>query len=141
MLIIRKLSAQDIEVVNSFIEDNDNRISFNESEQNPFIKLYVIINDHEIVGFLNYSIMYDRIELNYICIVSKYRNKGLAIKLIDHMCRDGIDNKCLNITLEVREDNLAAINLYSKLGFRVVAIRDKYYKDVNGLLMLKELGD
>jgi N6-L-threonylcarbamoyladenine synthase len=141
MVIIRKLKAQDIDTVNKFIEDQDNILKYKELEENPFLKLYVILDNYDIIGFINYSIMYDRMELNYICIIPEYRNKGIATKLINHMIKDGLSKSCKNITLEVRENNFIAINLYSKLGFKVVAIRENYYKQVNGLLMLKELGD
>ncbi len=141
MLIIRKLKLVDIDEVNAFIDDDDNKISYNKIEENPFVKLYVMLDNQDIVGYLNYSIIYDRMELNYICVVLAYRRKGIATKLLSHMLRDASSSKCSNITLEVRENNQSAINLYSKLGFKVVATRKKYYKDVDGLLMLKELGD
>ena len=49
------------------------------------------------------------------------------------------DKKIENITLEVRSDNEKAIYLYKKYGFIPVAKREKYYNDVDGILMEKEL--
>ncbi len=44
-----------------------------------------------------------------------------------------------NITLEVSMLNKNAINLYEKLGFKKIAVRKNYYKDSDGILMLKEV--
>ena len=35
--------------------------------------------------------------------------------------------------------NKNAINLYEKLGFEKIAVRKNYYKDSDGILMLKEV--
>ena len=44
-----------------------------------------------------------------------------------------------NITLEVRVDNLVAIKMYEKFGFKKQAIRKNYYQGVDGILMEKVL--
>ena len=43
----------------------------------------------------------------------------------------------LQATLEVRRSNLAALNLYEKLGFRATAIREGYYQnpEEDGLIL------
>ena len=48
-------------------------------------------------------------------------------------------NEKINITLEVRKDNIPAINLYKKHGFFEKAIRKGYYKGTDGILMEKEM--
>ena len=44
-----------------------------------------------------------------------------------------------NVTLEVKMDNINAINLYEKLGFKKASIRKGYYNGVDGILMIKEV--
>ena len=46
-----------------------------------------------------------------------------------------------NITLEVRESNKEAINFYLKNGFKEVTRRKNYYKEEDGILMIKNLGE
>jgi ribosomal protein S18 acetylase RimI-like enzyme len=41
--------------------------------------------------------------------------------------------------LEVREDNVAAVNLYLKLGYMPVAKLERYYRDAHGLYLKKKL--
>ena len=105
----------------------------------PFTNIYVYEEDNNVVAFINYSIMYDRAELNYIYVEEEYRKRNIANELMEFFIVDAIDNKCKNITLEVSEKNEAGIRLYEKFGFKVVAKREKYYKDADGILMMKEL--
>ena len=53
--------------------------------------------------------------------------------------RSHIENRVVNITLEVRKSNKIAIHLYKKFGFREVAIRKYYYGDEDGILMEKQV--
>lgn len=97
---------------------------------NPFARIFVYFVDNKIVGYIYYSIIYDRIELNQIEVLFEYRNKGIATILMEKLLEEALD-----ITLEVRIDNEIAINLYRKFGFEKVAIRKGYYNGVDGILM------
>lgn len=103
---------------------------------NEFTKIYTYIIDNNVVAFLIFTIMYDKCEIIDVFVKEEYRNNGIAGKLISEIINDYTVN---NITLEVSENNYKAINLYNKLGFKKVASRKKYYKDSDGLLMLKEI--
>ena len=97
---------------------------------NPFARIFVYFVDNKIVGYIYYSVIYDRIELNQIEVLFEYRNKGIATILMERLLEEALD-----ITLEVRIDNEIAINLYRKFGFEKVAIRKGYYNGVDGILM------
>lgn len=88
------------------------------------------------VSFIVFDIIYDRCEIIDIFTVDKYRNKGIASILINEIIKD-FDIE--NITLEVKQDNINAINLYEKLGFKKASIRKGYYSGVDGILMIKEV--
>ena len=103
---------------------------------NEYTKIYTYTVDKNVVAFLIFTIMYDKCEIIDIFVKSDYRNKKIAQMLINELSSDyNLDN----ITLEVSESNIPAINLYEKLGFKKVATRKNYYKDSNGILMLKEI--
>ena len=102
-------------------------------KNNPFSKVLVCINNDEIIGYLYYSEIYDRIEINNIEVLSSYRGKGFGKKLLEHLISKGKD-----ITLEVNETNNIAISLYKSLGFKEVAKRKGYYNGLDGILMLYE---
>jgi len=65
----------------------------------------------------------------------RYRRKGIAQKLLD-FC---LNNNFESVSLEVRADNSAAINFYLKNGFEKVSTRDKYYGDVDAIMMVKKV--
>ena len=88
-------------------------------------------------GFIQYSKYYDRIEIDYILVSLEYRRCGLASKMLEFLINYCKNEKQENITLEVSEKNVAAINLYKKMGFEVCATRDNYYgHGENALLMI-----
>ena len=93
----------------------------------------------KIIGFLLYSLIYDRIEIEQFEVTTKERRKGIGNKLLNYLVEKYQDNNIKNITLEVKEDNIAAINLYKKYGFKKVSTREKYYDGINGILMEKTL--
>ena len=105
------------------------------SKENPFLKNYVYLVNDNPVGLISYSLIYDRIELEYIWVSPDFRCRGIASKLMDKM----INEEVLNITLEVRSSNASAINLYKKYGFKVASVRDKYYGSEDAYLMIREM--
>lgn len=99
---------------------------------NAFNKILVYIKDNIIIGFIDYSKMYENMEINYIFVKEKYRNKGIASKLLKYI----IDNNdFLSITLEVNINNKSAIKLYNKFNFKTVSIRKNYYNGIDAYLM------
>lgn len=102
-------------------------------KNNPFSKVLVCINNNEIMGYLYYSEIYDRIEINNIEVLPSYRGQGFGKKLLEHLITKGKD-----ITLEVDETNNIAISLYKSVGFKEVAKREGYYNGKDGILMLYE---
>jgi len=104
-------------------------------KENPFLKNYVYLEDNQPIGLISYSLIYDRIELEYIWTCFEHRKKGVASKLMDTMIKE----KVKNITLEVRVTNEAAIKLYKKYNFKVVSTRKNYYGSDDAYLMIREM--
>ena len=109
------------------------------TSSNPFVRRieYFILEDS--VGFLEYSLIYDRIEIDNILVNDEYRNQGIGTKLMAYLISLAIEYRVDNITLEVRVSNEVARNLYKKFGFHEVAIRKYYYGDEDGILMEKNV--
>ena len=113
---------------NSFIDKNT--VS-NDLNSNPFGHYLLLVEDNEIIGYIYYSDIYDRAEINQIEVNFIHRNCGKGSILLKKMIL--VVDK--NITLEVKIDNIPAIKLYKKYGFEQVAIRKGYYNGVDGILM------
>ena len=102
-----------------------------ELSNNPFGKYLVLIENSQIIGYIYYSDIYERAEINQFEVETRHRNCGHGKKILQKM----IDTVNKNITLEVREDNKAALRVYKELGFEKKAIRKGYYNGIDGILM------
>lgn len=116
------------ELENSFLSQETVEEEF---QKNPFAHYIVLKEEKEIIGYIYYSDIYERVEIDQFEINKIHRNCGkgqlLLTFLIEHVDKD--------ITLEVRKDNLPAIHLYEKNGFQRIAIRPGYYNGIDGILM------
>jgi len=108
-------------------------------EVSPFAKTIEYIEDNKVIGILKYSLIYDRMEIDNIEVDVEHRGKGIGTKLMSYLVSKAIENRVINITLEVRISNEVARHLYKKFGFREVALRKFYYGDEDGILMEKQV--
>ena len=86
--------------------------------------------NNEIIGYIYYSVIYERVEINQIEIKLEKRNHGYGNLLIKELLK----REKKDITLEVNENNYPAIKLYEKNNFIKKAVRKNYYNDEDGLL-------
>ena len=127
--MITELTINTIDKINnSFI---DRSYIEKELSVNPYGKILILEEDNEVIGYLYYSDIYERAEINQIEVDSFHRNCGNGTKLMDYF----INLVDKDISLEVRENNNPAIKLYKKYGFEEVAVRKGYYNGIDGLLM------
>ena len=129
-MILKDVNKKQVEnLFNKYKEDYNPII-------NDFTHIYAYKKNNTLVAFLIFNIMYEKCEIVDIYVLEEYRRNHIAESLINELVNN---YKLDNITLEVSEKNISAIKLYEKLGFKKVALRKNYYKDSDGLLMLKEV--
>ena len=102
-------------------------------------KYIIAIINREIVGFAGIKIILDESDIMNIVTKKNYRNKGIGSLLLENLITISNNLNLNSITLEVNEENMPAIRLYEKFGFRNLGIRKNYYKDKNGIIMTKTL--
>lgn len=122
------------ELDNSFISKE---IIKKEVDNNPFGKILVLKENNKIIGYLYYSDIYERCEINQFEIENIHRNCGKGKMLLKYL----IDTVKKDITLEVKEDNIPAIKLYENNNFIKTAVRKGYYNGVDGILMERKYKD
>lgn len=106
---------------------------------NPFVRCINYIKDNKVLGYLEYALIYDRMEINNIMVYEDYRHMGIGTKMMSYVISEAIISRVVNITLEVRISNEIARNMYKKFGFREVALRKFYYGNEDGILMEKQV--
>lgn len=89
-----------------------------------------------ILGWGGFWLLVDEAHIATIASHPEYRGCGLGEWLMVALLDKAQERGARVATLEVRASNLAAQKLYDKLGFDVVGMRRKYYRDgEDGLIM------
>jgi len=73
-------------------------------------------------------------------VAVKYRRNGVGLKLLDEIERIFAKRGVKICYLEVRKDNVAALELYRKHGYVEVKELKDYYRGVHGVRLKKKLG-
>lgn len=73
-----------------------------------------------------------------LAIDKNYQGLGIASKLINYSIEKVREIKKLGLILEVKVDNISAIGLYKKFGFKELKILKNYYEDIDGVKMKLE---
>jgi [ribosomal protein S18]-alanine N-acetyltransferase len=114
---------------------------FEEELKRKLAHYFVAEEEGEVAGYMGYWEAPDEAHLINLAIGPKFRQKGLGSAMIDYCLKFAARRGARLATLEVRSGNEAAKRLYEKSGFRIVAIRKKYYSDnlEDAVIMLKDL--
>lgn len=109
-----------------------------ELEENAFSVFYVALIEGKVVGFIDFWITFDSSTICQIAVSKKYRNKGIASKLLERMFIDLKYKEVVVSSLEVRTHNESAIALYLKHGYFKEVVKPHYYNNGDdALYMLK----
>ena len=143
-IIIREINILDVDII-FIIEKNSysNPWTFNDLKkevQNSFSKNYLIKRSNKIIGYVFTHLVIDQMQINNFCISKKYRRGGYAKYLLNNILTYIKSVNIKYVYLDVRENNVAAFNLYSSSGFKIDCIRKNYYSDgENAILMSNDL--
>ena len=137
---ITEMSLSDLENIKEIlISDFDDVWNYNilKEELESSNSKYIIAktNDGEIIGFAGIKIILDNADIMNIVVKKSWRNQGVGNLLLNNLISICKDLNLLSLSLEVNEDNLPAIHLYEKVGFKQVGLRKNYYQDKNGIVM------
>lgn len=88
--------------------------------------------DNQPLGYYIGLTVLDEVTLMDIVVSGEHQGKGLGKALLHHLIEHCNQNNIQQIWLEVRESNVAAINLYDKAGFILVEQRVNYYPSAKG---------
>lgn len=84
---------------------------------------------HHIIGFTGFWVLADEAHIIGIAVREGYRRQGIGELMLISAIEMAGKLKARAVTLEVRESNSIAQNLYNKYAFSKVGIRKGYYLD------------
>lgn len=108
--------------------------------------LYVACDSkRRIAGFAMVRHLGEEAELITIAVDRKWRAKGIGLALMRALFDDLLMSPAKKLFLEVAADNVAALRLYTRLGFAKVSERKGYYPRPDGtpataIVMARDLG-
>lgn len=141
---IRKMEVKDIDDIMS-IENCSFSIPWskesylNEIKNNVAIYIVAVFEKH-IIGYAGVWKIIDEGHITNIAVHPDHRQRGVGQKLMQELIKISKKEGIKNFTLEVRESNIAAFNLYEKMGFRAKGRRKGYYSNTkeDAVIMWKE---
>lgn len=131
--MIRLMQAADVEAV-AKIERSVQSHPWTLKQFQDAVTAYqstVIEVQGQVAGFCILQPVLDEANLLLMAIDPAQQGQGLGCQLLEASVAM-LKNNPVQIFLEVRESNLAAIKLYEKSGFHQIDLRKNYYPNSNG---------
>ena len=130
---ITSMTLSDLELMkDTLYSDFDNFWSYNVLKQeleNEKTKYIIAKENNEVAGFAGILVVLDEATLNNIVVKKSWRCRGIGGELLETLIDLCADLKLKSFTLEVNVENIPAIKLYEKFGFKNLGIRKKYYNN------------
>lgn len=137
--MIREYTLTDIDAINEIgkLIKEDFASIYKISELNrDYAGIYVYTKDDEVIGFLQYENHFEITDIINIAVAENSQNKGIGETLINYLVNNTEADK---IMLEVRENNVSALNLYNKCNFVEINRRKKYYDGEDAIIMERKI--
>lgn len=88
-------------------------------------------------GYAGLSVAGSDADIQTIAVGEQFQGHGIGRKLLGHLVDLSVELGVIFIFLEVRENNSAALSLYSLFGFKEISKRVNYYPDGTDALVLR----
>ena len=93
-------------------------------------------NEDEIIGFAGFKVLLEDADLMNIVVKKSYRNQGIGSLLLKNLMDLFFSFSLVSLYLEVNENNLPAIHLYQKFGFKKIDVRKNYYPNHQNAIIM-----
>lgn len=96
--------------------------------------------DGALIGYGGIWVIMDEMHITTLAVDPEARGKKVGERILIVLLEEAMRRGATRATLEVRQSNRIAQNLYHKYGFREVAMRPRYYSDngENAVIMWAE---
>lgn len=145
-MIVRSMAVNDLDEIVK-IEKDLYKVPWNEKqykyelEENEFSYLFVLEHEETIVGYYGFWILFEDCDITKVSIRREFQGMKLSNVLMEDCFNRVKSLGCNKINLEVRVDNIKAINLYKKYGFKEICVRKDYYGKGEDALVLSKGGN
>lgn len=92
--------------------------------------------DDQLVGYGGLMFNDNDAHVSNIAVDPEWQGRGVATEMLLDLARLSHDRGCSAMTLEVRDTNTAAQNLYRRFGFVPVGVRKRYYENTDDAIIM-----
>ncbi len=140
--LVKDLAAV-VEIEKRSFTEPWSKLSFQQSLLDPACIFLVAEEEERLLGYAIGWVTLDELHIGNLAVHPQKRGGGIGKTLLSALISQVMERGCKIATLELRESNKIALNLYTKQGFKSVAIRKDYYSHPkeDAIVMLKEIGD
>ena len=96
--------------------------------------IYNYMDGEKVLGYLEIRLVDGVVDIMNLFVNEEERRKGIATSLMNEMINKEDYSR---IILEVNENNIEALRLYNKLGFKEISLRERYYGEDTAIIMEK----
>lgn len=132
-LTIRNMTEDDVTAVAVLEEENFSRPwSYDAFYKTLSDENYIVIIAKDTDALLGYCVllcMGEEADITNVCTSPVARGKGVATAMLGALMDAGKVRGVTEFFLEVRESNVPARSLYTKLGFEEIGLRKNYYEE------------
>ncbi len=139
--MIRRFKEDDIlkivELENSTLNTSLGFDMLKSSLENEMAYFFVLEENEKILGYISTMFDGEIVEILNFCVDKSYQHKGLGSKILAYIDNYFYSLKAKSMILEVRNNNIGAIKIYEKFGFKQIHIRKNYYSNGDDALILE----
>ena len=141
---IRQMTEEDVAAVAALEAENFSRPwSFDAFSKTLSDENYIVMIAKATDALLGYCVLLctgEEADITNVCTAPEARGKGVAMDMLAVLMDVGRARGVTEFFLEVRESNVPARRLYTKLGFEEIGLRKNYYEEPkeHAVLMKKE---
>jgi ribosomal-protein-alanine N-acetyltransferase len=132
---VRPMTVADLDVLLPFEPDMFgseawSRESYESELADTELRCYLAATDGDgvLLGCAGLLTIADTAQILTVGVLPQWRRRGIGWLLVQALVQESRLRKAVEVLLEVRVDNDAAIKLYEKMGFKRLGIRRGYYE-------------
>ena len=100
---------------------------FRDEIKNPHSHFHIAFEQNELIGYSGFWLLVDDAHITSITVAHPHRGKGFGRAQLEYLTLEARRLGAVKLSLEVRESNQKAIELYTSSGFERVGCRKGYY--------------
>jgi len=145
VIVIERLSSKEdldgvLAIEDASFNNPTTREWYEEELKRPDVCFIYVLRtpEYAVAAFCAFWLIVDQAHINNLAVRPELRGRGLGTQLLEAVSAEAAHLGAVELTLEVRESNTPALQLYKKAGFTQEAVRKNYYSNpVEDALVLR----